>query len=121
MVKFKLFQDVNDLEQKISMMGHNGSLENVKEFRELPLSKMTRDALSKGGFLMMTEIQKATILPSLCGRDVVASSHTGSGKRYNPMILMISYYYYYYYYYYVYNLRHYFLFMCVCIYIYIYL
>ncbi|KAL8033575.1 hypothetical protein ABFX02_13G168200 [Erythranthe guttata] len=49
-------------------------------FRQLPLSKKTKDGLSAAGFLKMTDIQRASLPHSLCGRDILGAAKTGSGK-----------------------------------------
>ncbi|CAN0910110.1 DEAD-box ATP-dependent RNA helicase 32, partial [Linum grandiflorum] len=62
---------------------HDGSFScysAASKFRELPLSKKTIDALTKGGYVNMTEIQRASLPHALCGRDVLGAAKTGSGK-----------------------------------------
>ncbi|XP_050219490.1 DEAD-box ATP-dependent RNA helicase 32 [Mercurialis annua] len=50
------------------------------KFRELPISKKTMDGLKKSKFVSMTEIQRASLPHSLCGRDILGAAKTGSGK-----------------------------------------
>ncbi|EEF39382.1 dead box ATP-dependent RNA helicase, putative [Ricinus communis] len=50
------------------------------KFKELPLSKRTKDGLTKAGYITMTEIQRASLPHSLCGRDILGAAKTGSGK-----------------------------------------
>jgi len=49
-------------------------------FNTLPLSEQTLSGLSFDKKINMTDIQKATILHALSGRDILASATTGSGK-----------------------------------------
>jgi ATP-dependent RNA helicase DDX10/DBP4 len=49
-------------------------------FKELPISKRTIRGLSDGKFFKMTPIQRASLPHSLCGRDILGASKTGSGK-----------------------------------------
>ncbi|XP_057795334.1 DEAD-box ATP-dependent RNA helicase 32 [Salvia miltiorrhiza] len=50
------------------------------KFFQLPLSKRTKDGLVASGFSKMTDIQKASLPHSLCGRDILGAAKTGSGK-----------------------------------------
>nr|CAG4716841.1 unnamed protein product [Naegleria fowleri] len=50
------------------------------KFSELPISQYTKDALKKAGFAHMKDIQKASLLYSLGGRDILGAAKTGSGK-----------------------------------------
>ncbi|KAL9649050.1 hypothetical protein ABK040_008427 [Willaertia magna] len=52
----------------------------ITTFKELPISQYTKDALRKGGFTTMKDIQRATLLYSLCGRDILGAAKPGSGK-----------------------------------------
>ncbi|GAB4830047.1 DEAD-box ATP-dependent RNA helicase 32 [Ancistrocladus abbreviatus] len=49
-------------------------------FSQLPLSKKTKDGLRQAEYIKMTEIQRASLPRSLCGRDILGASKTGSGK-----------------------------------------
>ncbi|KAI8832716.1 P-loop containing nucleoside triphosphate hydrolase protein [Chytridium lagenaria] len=49
-------------------------------FEHLPLSALTSQGLKKANFVEMTEVQKASLPLSLCGRDVLGAAKTGSGK-----------------------------------------
>ncbi|GMH20152.1 hypothetical protein Nepgr_021993 [Nepenthes gracilis] len=49
-------------------------------FRQLPLSKKTRDGLKGSSYIKMTDIQRASLPHSLCGRDILGAAKTGSGK-----------------------------------------
>ncbi|GAB4830002.1 hypothetical protein Ancab_019646, partial [Ancistrocladus abbreviatus] len=48
-------------------------------FSQLPLSKKTKDGLRQAEYIKMTEIQRASLPHSLCGRDILGASKTGSG------------------------------------------
>ncbi|KAL6544466.1 DEAD-box ATP-dependent RNA helicase 32 [Orobanche minor] len=50
------------------------------KFAQLPLSKRTKDGLSHAKFSKMTDIQRASLPHSLCGRDILGAAKTGSGK-----------------------------------------
>ncbi|EFC50712.1 dead box RNA helicase [Naegleria gruberi] len=50
------------------------------KFLELPISQYSKDALKKAGFVTMKDIQKASILHALGGRDILGAARTGSGK-----------------------------------------
>ncbi|KAM7280374.1 hypothetical protein ACFE04_007508 [Oxalis oulophora] len=50
------------------------------KFAQLPLSKRTKDGLRQTNYETMTDIQRATLPHSLCGRDILGASKTGSGK-----------------------------------------
>ena len=49
-------------------------------FADLPISVYTKDALKKAGFTSMKDVQKASLLYSLGGRDILGAARTGSGK-----------------------------------------
>ncbi|GMH25945.1 hypothetical protein Nepgr_027788 [Nepenthes gracilis] len=49
-------------------------------FRQLPLSKKTKDGLKGSSYIKMTDIQRASLPHSLCGRDILGAAKTGSGK-----------------------------------------
>ena len=49
---------------------------------DLPVNHKIIDKLSVKGIVELTEIQENTILPALQGKDVIASSKTGSGKTF---------------------------------------
>ncbi|KAJ4971445.1 hypothetical protein NE237_004544 [Protea cynaroides] len=49
-------------------------------FYQLPLSRKTQDGLSDSKYAVMTEIQRASLPHSLCGRDILGAAKTGSGK-----------------------------------------
>ncbi|KAI3973280.1 hypothetical protein MKW92_011082 [Papaver armeniacum] len=50
------------------------------KFKQLPMSKKTIDGLVKGKYKEMTDIQRASLPHSLCGRDILGAAKTGSGK-----------------------------------------
>ncbi|XP_009795697.1 DEAD-box ATP-dependent RNA helicase 32-like [Nicotiana tabacum] len=49
-------------------------------FSQLPVSKKTKDGLIDCKFKTMTDIQRASLPHSLCGRDILGAAKTGSGK-----------------------------------------
>ena len=49
-------------------------------FKQMPLSKKTKDGLRDSKFTKMTDIQRASLPHSLCGRDILGAAQTGSGK-----------------------------------------
>lgn len=49
-------------------------------FDQLPISKKTKSGLKDAGFVKMTDIQRASLPHSLCGRDILGAAKTGSGK-----------------------------------------
>ncbi|KAL9271522.1 DEAD-box ATP-dependent RNA helicase 32-like protein [Drosera capensis] len=49
-------------------------------FNQLPISKKTKKGLMEGKFVRMTDVQRATLPHSLCGRDILGAAKTGSGK-----------------------------------------
>ncbi|XP_074584429.1 LOW QUALITY PROTEIN: DEAD-box ATP-dependent RNA helicase 32 [Curcuma longa] len=51
----------------------------VRFFRQLPISKKSKDGLAPK-YVEMSEIQRATLPHSLCGRDILGAAKTGSGK-----------------------------------------
>ncbi|GAB2277814.1 DEAD-box ATP-dependent RNA helicase 32 [Dionaea muscipula] len=51
-----------------------------KLFSQFPLSKRTKDGLKDGKYVRMTDIQRASLPHSLCGRDILGAAKTGSGK-----------------------------------------
>lgn len=49
---------------------------------ELPVHHKIVSRLSDKGIITLTEIQERTLLPALQGKDIIASSKTGSGKTF---------------------------------------
>lgn len=54
--------------------------QNMRYFSELPLSQKTASGLAQANFVEMTDIQRASLGFSLCGRDILGAAKTGSGK-----------------------------------------
>lgn len=52
----------------------------ASRFEQFPLSKKTKDALRESKFVVMTDIQRASLPHALCGRDILGAAKTGSGK-----------------------------------------
>ncbi|CAA7394408.1 unnamed protein product [Spirodela intermedia] len=59
--------------------GEFSTYAGCKWFRQLPLSQKTKDGL-KPKYVEMSDIQRASLPHSLCGRDVLGAAKTGSGK-----------------------------------------
>lgn len=51
-----------------------------KRFDDLPISEYTKEGLREAGFTRLTAVQRAALLPALCGRDLLGAAKTGSGK-----------------------------------------
>ncbi|RWW73176.1 hypothetical protein BHE74_00018967 [Ensete ventricosum] len=51
----------------------------VRFFRQLPISQRTKDGLAPK-YVEMSDIQRASLPHSLCGRDILGAAKTGSGK-----------------------------------------
>eukprot|EP00026_Physarum_polycephalum_P001312 Phypoly_transcript_01313.p1 GENE.Phypoly_transcript_01313~~Phypoly_transcript_01313.p1 ORF type:complete len:815 (-),score=162.39 Phypoly_transcript_01313:291-2735(-) len=49
-------------------------------FKDYPISYQSQTGLFNAGYIKATDIQHATLLHALCGRDVLAAAKTGSGK-----------------------------------------
>jgi len=58
-------------------------------FSDLPISKCTTTGLFKSKFVKMTEVQRASIMHSLAGRDVVCCARTGSGKTLSYLVPIV--------------------------------
>ncbi|XP_073313180.1 DEAD-box ATP-dependent RNA helicase 32-like [Primulina huaijiensis] len=52
----------------------------AEKFTQLPISKKTKDGLAQATYSKMTDIQRASLPHSLCGRDILGAAKTGSGK-----------------------------------------
>lgn len=50
------------------------------KFSQLPISKKTKAGLRDAKYVKMTDIQRASLPHSLCGRDILGAAKTGSGK-----------------------------------------
>ncbi|ONK75009.1 uncharacterized protein A4U43_C03F12360 [Asparagus officinalis] len=59
--------------------GNYSAYAGCRLFSQLPISKKTKDGLGKK-YKVMSEIQRASLPHSLCGRDVLGAAKTGSGK-----------------------------------------
>jgi ATP-dependent RNA helicase DDX10/DBP4 len=55
------------------------SYAGCKLFSQLPISQKTKNGL-KGKYVEMSEIQRASLPHSICGRDILGAAKTGSGK-----------------------------------------
>lgn len=54
--------------------------EEIKSFKDLPLSQKTLKGLKEHSFITPTEIQKEAIVYALQGKDILGAAKTGSGK-----------------------------------------
>ena len=57
---------------------------------ELPVHHKIVSRLSDKGIVSLTEIQERTLLPALQGKDIIASSKTGSGKTFAFLVPAIN-------------------------------
>ncbi len=57
---------------------------------ELPVHHKIVSRLSDKGIVTLTEIQERTLLPALQGKDIIASSKTGSGKTFAFLVPAIN-------------------------------
>ncbi|KAJ4726083.1 RNA helicase [Melia azedarach] len=71
-----------DKKQPIGRIGDNEFSRYVgsTRFDQLPISKKTKGGLKEAGYVKMTDIQRASLPHSLCGRDILGAAKTGSGK-----------------------------------------
>ncbi|KAK5583882.1 hypothetical protein RB653_005486 [Dictyostelium firmibasis] len=53
---------------------------SATDFKDLPISQLTLKALNESKFLKLTDIQRASLPHTLCGRDILGAAKTGSGK-----------------------------------------
>ncbi|KAN0041165.1 hypothetical protein ACTFIV_003701 [Dictyostelium citrinum] len=53
---------------------------SATDFKDLPISQLTLKALTESKFLKLTDIQRASLPHTLCGRDILGAAKTGSGK-----------------------------------------
>lgn len=65
------------------------SLRQASHFSAWPLSLKTQLGLKEAHYTELTEVQKATLLPALCGRDILGAAKTGSGKTLAFLIPML--------------------------------
>ncbi|XP_076048695.1 putative ATP-dependent RNA helicase DDX10 isoform X2 [Oratosquilla oratoria] len=72
-------EEVDTLSERKAKLGEEG-VDAVSTFAKLPLSRKTLKGLKDEGFLVPTDVQKQSLVFSLCGMDVVAAAKTGSGK-----------------------------------------
>ena len=63
--------------------------DGTEEFSSLPIFQSTKAALAANKFVKMSNIQRQSLLYSLCGRDLYGSSETGTGKTLAFLIPLI--------------------------------
>ena len=68
------------LEDAIRQKNDRQAATGAKRFDDLPISDYTKEGLREAGFTRLTAVQRAAILPALCGRDLLGAAKTGSGK-----------------------------------------
>uniref|UniRef100_A0A1Y9H1W2 ATP-dependent RNA helicase n=1 Tax=Anopheles dirus TaxID=7168 RepID=A0A1Y9H1W2_9DIPT len=81
----KLNVSVSVEEAEIQCLGQRYSelsaiADTIATFKDIPLSRKTLAGLNEADFVKPTVIQRASILPALCGKDILAAAKTGSGK-----------------------------------------
>jgi ATP-dependent RNA helicase DDX10/DBP4 len=82
-IKRKKFQEeVDHINERLNEISSKNFIDSsiTEEFDSLPLLTSTKELLRKNKFVRMSDIQKQTLLYSLCGKDVIGVSETGSGK-----------------------------------------
>ncbi|PIA27449.1 hypothetical protein AQUCO_07700010v1 [Aquilegia coerulea] len=67
----------NDDENSLLLFSSYGG---CKKFVQYPISQKTKDGLAEGKFKVTTDIQRASLPHTLCGRDILGAAKTGSGK-----------------------------------------
>ena len=73
-------KEMKELRELLSQEDVVSSYEGVKRFDELPISTNSKQALAEAKFEEMTAIQRQSIVPALCGQQIMGSAKTGSGK-----------------------------------------
>ncbi|XP_049290600.1 probable ATP-dependent RNA helicase DDX10 [Anopheles funestus] len=82
----KLQFSISEEEEEIKILSQRYSKEatrataTIETFKDFPISKKTLAGLNEGNFTKPTIIQRESIFPALCGKDIVAAARTGSGK-----------------------------------------
>jgi ATP-dependent RNA helicase DDX10/DBP4 len=62
---------------------------SASKFKDLPLSSPTLAGLKRGGFSVLTDIQRVAIPHALAGRDILGAAKTGSGKTLAFLVPMV--------------------------------
>lgn len=70
----------NDAPIGLFQDGSYSTYVGCKWFNQLPISNHTKRGLEEAKFNELTDIQKASLPHSLCGRDILGAAKTGSGK-----------------------------------------
>uniref|UniRef100_A0A3F2YX44 ATP-dependent RNA helicase n=1 Tax=Anopheles farauti TaxID=69004 RepID=A0A3F2YX44_9DIPT len=70
--------EIQSLYQRYSQLSANP--DSIATFKDFPLSRKTLAGLNEANFIKPTVIQRASILPALNGKDILAAAKTGSGK-----------------------------------------
>ncbi|XP_052902434.1 probable ATP-dependent RNA helicase DDX10 [Anopheles moucheti] len=84
--RFKLHLSWSEEEEEIKILTQRYSKEStrvsgtIETFKDFPLSQKTLTGLNEANFTKPTIIQRESIIPALCGKDIVAAAKTGSGK-----------------------------------------
>ncbi|XP_053667805.1 probable ATP-dependent RNA helicase DDX10 [Anopheles marshallii] len=82
----KLHLSLSEEEEEIKILIQRYSKESsrvtgtIETFKDIPLSQKTLTGLNESNFTRPTIIQRESITPALCGKDIVAAAKTGSGK-----------------------------------------
>uniref|UniRef100_A0A182W7Y9 ATP-dependent RNA helicase n=1 Tax=Anopheles minimus TaxID=112268 RepID=A0A182W7Y9_9DIPT len=73
-------KEIKTLSRRYSEEASHAATGAIETFEDFPLSKKTLAGLKEADFTKPTVIQRESILPALCGKDILAAAKTGSGK-----------------------------------------
>ncbi|XP_050068810.1 probable ATP-dependent RNA helicase DDX10 [Anopheles maculipalpis] len=73
-------EEIKTLRQQYGAETTRGSTETFDKFSDFPLSRKTLAGLNDAEYTKPTVVQRESIFPALCGKDIVAAAKTGSGK-----------------------------------------
>lgn len=75
-------KEVEQLNERLNEIASNNFVDPdlTDEFSSLPILESTKQALAANKFVKMSPIQQKSLLFTLCGRDLLGSAETGTGK-----------------------------------------